>query len=168
MAAYHTSGSDAKEAMAKVLPAGIETIPEVSAVGPTEPQPREKRIGYVVGRADYAENPWGKIIGDKVGCLKLIIDTMDLKLLGVRVIGERVCEPVHIGVTVLMTGGGPCCFLDRCFNYPKLGDLYKPATHDALIRRGQDAGKPEPPRRPRPRADPVGCSHRPTVVLSAG
>jgi NAD(P) transhydrogenase len=42
-------GSDAKEAPAKALPAGIYTIPEVSPVGLTEPQARVKGIKYVAG-----------------------------------------------------------------------------------------------------------------------
>lgn len=145
VAACHMFGSNAKEALAKHLPAGIYTIPEVSAVGLTEPQAREKGIDYVVGRADYAENPRGKIIGDRVGFLKLIFRRENMELLGVHVIGEQACELVHIGVTALMVGGGAKLFIDTCFNYPTLGDLYKLATIDALLRRAQDAGKLEPP-----------------------
>ena len=59
-----------------------------------------------------------------------------MKLLGVHVIGEQATEVVHIGLMALMTGGGADLFLRTCFNYPTLGDLYKLATHDALIRRG--------------------------------
>src|SRR5262249_38064360 len=71
-AACHMLGSNAKEALARYLPAGIYTIPEASAVGLTEPQAREKGIDIVVGRANYDENPRGKIIGDKTGFLKLV------------------------------------------------------------------------------------------------
>ena len=35
----------------------------------------------------------------------------------------------------MMSGSGAKLFLDSCFNYPTLGDLYKLATHDALIKR---------------------------------
>ncbi|HJZ57531.1 MAG TPA: FAD-dependent oxidoreductase, partial [Gemmataceae bacterium] len=57
VAACHMFGSNAKEALAKFLPAGIFTIPEVSSAGLTEPQAREKGIDLVVGKADYAQNP---------------------------------------------------------------------------------------------------------------
>jgi NAD(P) transhydrogenase len=70
-----------------------------------------------------------------------VFDEADLKLLGVHVIGEQACELVHIGLLALMSGGGAKLFLDTCFNYPTLGDLYKLATHDALIRRAQQAGR---------------------------
>ena len=66
---------------------------------------------------------------------KLIFKRDDMKLLGVHVIGELATEVVHIGLLALMTGGGAELFLDTCFNYPTLGDLYKLATTDALLKR---------------------------------
>ena len=96
----------------------------------------------VVGRADYAQNPRGKIIGDRSGFLKLVFRKDDMSLLGVHVIGEQASELVHIGLTALMVGGGAKLFLDTCFNYPTLGDLYKLATHDALAKHYTQAGVP--------------------------
>jgi NAD(P) transhydrogenase len=142
VAACHAVGSNAKEALAQFLPAGIYTIPELSSVGLTEPQAKEKGIPIVVGRADYSQNPRGKIIGDNVGFLKLIFAQEDLRLLGVHVIGEQATELVHIGLTAMMTGGGANLFLATCFNYPTLGDLYKLATHDAILKRTGAQGKP--------------------------
>ena len=142
VAACHMFGSNAKEALARFLPAGIYTIPEASSVGLTEPQAREKGLDIVVGRAGYGDNPRGKIIGDKAGFLKLIFKADDLQLLGVHVIGEQACELVHIGLLGLMTGSGAKLFLDSCFNYPTLGDLYKLATHDALLKRYNLMGRP--------------------------
>lgn len=142
VAACHMFGSNAKEAVAKFLPAGIYTIPEVSAAGLTEPEAVDKGIPVVVGFAEYAQNPRGKIIGDKAGFLKLVFDQRDMKLLGVHVIGEQASELVHIGLLALMAGGGAKLFLDTCFNYPTLGDLYKLATHNALSRRLQQSGAP--------------------------
>jgi NAD(P) transhydrogenase len=133
VAACHACGSEFKKALARFLPAGIFTIPELSSAGLTETQVRENGIEYVVGRADYAHNPRGQIIGDRAGFLKLIFQRSDMKLLGVHVIGELATELVHIGLVALMSDGGAGLFLDTCFNYPTLGDLYKLATHDALL-----------------------------------
>ncbi len=137
VAASHACDSDFKKQLAPVLPAGIYTIPEVSTAGLTESQVREKGIEYIVGRGDYAHNPRGQIIGDKTGFLKLIFQTSDMKLLGVHVIGELATEVVHIGLLALMTGAGADLFLATCFNYPTLGDLYKLATADALLKRNK-------------------------------
>ena len=103
-------------------------------------QAREKGIAVVAGRADYDQTPRGKIIGDRVGFLKLVFRRDDLALLGVHVIGEQAAELVHIGLVALTSGGGAKVFLDACFNYPTLGELYKLATHDALQKRAADAG----------------------------
>ncbi len=141
VAACHAFGSHAKEALAQFLPAGIYTIPEVSSVGLTEAQAKDKGIAVVVGRADYDQNPRGKIIGDKTGFLKLVFAREDLKLIGVHVIGEQASELVHIGLIAMMTGGDANLFLATCFNYPTLGDLYKLATHDAILKRAELVGK---------------------------
>lgn len=140
VAACHACGSNAKQALAKFLPAGIYTIPEVSAVGMTEPEVKDKGIPYIVGRAHYQQNPRGKIIGEKTGFLKLIFSRDELKLLGVHVIGEQASELVHIGLVAMMTGGDANLFLSTCFNYPTLGDLYKLATHDAILQRAELRG----------------------------
>jgi NAD(P) transhydrogenase len=136
VAACHACGSDIKKQIAPVLPSGIYTIPEVSTAGLTEAQAKEKGIECIVGRGDYVQNPRGQIIGDKIGFLKLVFQRSDMKLLGVHVIGELATEVVHIGLMALMTGGGADLFMDTCFNYPTLGDLYKLATTDALLKRG--------------------------------
>ena len=66
------SASRAKADLAPLLPTGIYTIPEVSMVGETEETLKEKGVDYVVGRARYADNPRGRIIGDETGFLKLL------------------------------------------------------------------------------------------------
>jgi NAD(P) transhydrogenase len=137
VAACHAFGSDLKKKIAPILPTGIYTIPEVSTAGLSEVQAREKGIDVIIGRADYFHNPRGQIIGDKSGFLKLVFNREDMKLLGVHVIGELATEIVHIGLMGLMTGGGADLFLEACFNYPTLGDLYKLATSDAVLKRNK-------------------------------
>jgi NAD(P) transhydrogenase len=143
VAACHACGSEFKKSLARVLPAGIYTIPELSTAGLTEPQAKEKGINYIIGRADYAHNPRGQIIGDRVGFLKLIFERDSLKLLGVHVIGEQATELIHVGLIALMAGGGADLFLDTCFNYPTLGDLYKLAATDALLKRNEYPHEPD-------------------------
>jgi len=124
-----------KESTAPVVPTGIYTIPEASMVGETEESLKEKKIPYVIGRARYDENPRGQIIGDEHGFLKLLFRPEDMRLLGVHVVGEQATELVHIGLTAMVAGVGASIFNRVCFNYPTLGELYKMATYDALLRR---------------------------------
>jgi NAD(P) transhydrogenase len=122
-----------KRDIAPILPTGIYTIPEASMAGETEESLNEKKIDYLVGRARYADNPRGQIIGDEAGFLKLLFRRDDLRLLGVHIVGEQATEVIHIGLMALMTNADADIFSRTCFNYPTLGDLYKYAAYDAII-----------------------------------
>lgn len=124
-----------KESAAPVIPTGIYTIPEASMVGETEESLKEKNIPYVIGRARYADNPRGQIIGDEHGLLKLLFRREDMRLLGVHVVGEQATEVVHIGLIAMLAGVGASVFNRGCFNYPTLGELYKMATYEAILLR---------------------------------
>jgi NAD(P) transhydrogenase len=124
-----------KTDIAPLLPTGIYTIPEVSMIGATEEELKTSGISHVVGRASYAQCARGAIIGDQNGFLKLLFRRDDMKLLGVHVIGEQASEVVHVGVVAMLTEGTAELFNRLCFNFPTLGDLYKIATYDALIKR---------------------------------
>jgi NAD(P) transhydrogenase len=126
---------DYKDVVAPILPTGIYTIPEASMAGETEDSLKSKGIGYVVGRARYMDNPRGQIVGDESGLLKLIFARDDMRLLGVHVVGEQATELVHIGLVAMMSGSGADLFNRTCFNYPTLGDLYKYATYEAILKR---------------------------------
>lgn len=121
-----------KQAVTDLLPYGIYTIPEVSALGETERSCQEKQIAYAVGRAHYAQNARGKIAGDTEGLLKLVVERGSRKLLGVHVIGERATELVHIGQPVIHLGGTIDVFIEMVFNFPSLAEAYKYAAYDCL------------------------------------
>jgi NAD(P) transhydrogenase len=120
-----------------VLPYGIYTIPEVSMAGATEEALQERGVAYVAGRARFAENARGQIVGERVGLLKLLFREDDMRLLGVHVLGEAASELVHVGVTALLMDATADLFIQTCFNYPTLSETYKYAAYDALGRRAK-------------------------------
>jgi NAD(P) transhydrogenase len=131
-----------KEHVAPILPIGIYTIPECSMAGKTEEECRKEKIDYVVGKATYSQNARGMIIGDNDGFLKLIYKfnsdlSKPMKLLGIHIIGEIASELIHIGISAIITGADSNLFIDTCFNYPTLGELYKYATYDAMGNRAK-------------------------------
>ena len=126
---------DYKDVVAPILPTGIYTIPEASMAGETEESLKAKGIAYVVGRTRYMDNARGQIIGDENGLLKLIFRHEDMRLLGVHVVGEQATELVHIGLIAMMAEAGAEILNRTCFNYPTLGDLYKYATYEAMLKR---------------------------------
>jgi NAD(P) transhydrogenase len=132
VAVCHAFGFEYKKRVASMLPMGIYTIPEISAVGETEESCREKGIDYCVGRALYANNARGHIIGDTAGMIKLIFARADKKLLGVSIIGESATELIHIGMLVLDNHRTIDEFIEQVFNYPTLSESYKYAAYDGL------------------------------------
>ena len=132
VAICHAFGLKYKERVASMLPMGIYTIPEISAAGETEESCKEKKLDYIVGRARYANNARGHIMGDTTGLLKLIFARADKKLLGVHMIGESATELIHIGMMVLDNGLTIDEFIQQVFNYPTLSEMYKYAAYDGL------------------------------------
>ncbi len=135
VAIVHAFSLYPKDALAPTLPYGLYTIPELSMAGETEESLKKGGVPFVVGRASYATNARGQIIGDGGGFLKLIFRREDMKLLGVHVMGEAASELVHIGLTAILLGGTAQLFIDSCYNYPTLSETYKYATYNALAQR---------------------------------
>jgi NAD(P) transhydrogenase len=121
-----------KAGIARHLPIGVWTIPELSMVGETEESLRAKRRPYVVGRCRYQRNPRGALIGERWGLLKLVFSLPEEQLLGVQMIGENACELIASGLVGMTMGATTATFIDTCFNYPSLSDMYKYATYDAM------------------------------------
>jgi NAD(P) transhydrogenase len=121
-----------KKSVGPVLPSSILTIPEVSTAGKSELDLVAEAVPHVVGRAKYGDNARGRIIGDTDGLLKLLFRKDDMRLLGVGVVGENAADLVHVGVMGLLANATNEMFVEACFNYPTLGQLYKYATYDAM------------------------------------
>ncbi len=132
VAMCHAFGFPYKQRLASQLPMGIYTIPEISAVGETEESCEVRKISHVVGRAKYANNARGQIIGDSTGLLKLIFRPENKQLLGVQILGEGATELIHLGMAVLESGGAIDTFIELVFNFPTLSELYKYAAYDGL------------------------------------
>ena len=144
MAVGNAFGLERKSRAATLLPLGVWTIPEVSMVGETEERLRGRGRPYVVGRARYDGNPRGILIGEDRGLLKLLFSVPERRLLGVHIVGEQACELIAPGLIALAMGATTDTFIDACFNYPTLSDMYKYAAYDALGRldRGEIGSAP--------------------------
>ena len=132
LAVTHAFKLNYKMTSANQVPFGIWTIPEISMLGETEQTLQAKGQPYIVGRARYDRNPRGMVLGDKFGLVKLIFSADDLKLLGAHIIGQEACELIATGLVALETKTTAPDFIDLCFNFPSLSDMYKYAAYDAL------------------------------------
>jgi NAD(P) transhydrogenase len=134
VAVCHAFNWSYKKQVSELLPYGIYTIPEVSAVGVGEEDALVRGREFVVGRGLYRENARGKIIGDKDGLVKLVFDKQSRKLIGCHCLGDRASELVHIGQAVILLGGTVDTFIEMVFNYPTLSECFKYAAYDALAK----------------------------------
>jgi NAD(P) transhydrogenase len=116
------------------FPYGIYSVPEISTIGMTEEQVREKAIPYECGIARFRETSRGHIMGLSSGFMKMIFALETRRLLGVHIVGEGATELIHIGQAVLNLGGSLDYFVENTFNYPTLAEAYKIAALDAYNR----------------------------------
>ena len=116
------------------FPYGIYSVPEISTVGMTEEQARERGVPYECGVARFRETSRGHIMGLDTGLLKMIVSLKTRRLLGIHIIGEGATELIHIGQAVLNLKGTIDYFIENTFNYPTLAEAYKIAALDAWNR----------------------------------
>jgi len=119
----------------ETTPAGIYTIPEMSCIGLTEDQARERYGTCIVGRARFAELARGHIINSKDGLLKMVADPAGERLLGVHIIGEGATELIHLAQMALVTNSPIDTFVENIFNFPTLAEGYRVAALDIAGRR---------------------------------
>lgn len=118
-------------------PMGIYTIPEMSSVGLTEEQARERYGGSVIGRARFEELARGHILDSKDGFLKMVADPAGERVLGVQIIGEGATELIHLGQMALITGCPVDAFVENIFNFPTLAEAYRVAALDIAGQRAR-------------------------------
>lgn len=128
----------------ELFPYGIYSVPEISMVGKTELQLTDEGIPYEAGIALYSEVTRGRLLGDDIGMLKLLIHQETRKILGVHCLGTNATELVHIGQAVMALGGTVEFFETNVFNYPTLAEAYKIAALNGInklnqVRRAQPA-----------------------------
>ena len=132
IAACHMFGIEFKKRLTSDMPVGLYTIPAVSYVGLMEADALKAKREVVIGRTSYCSNARGRMLGDEQGLVKWVFDRHTRQLLGAGIVGEDATELIHIAQAVIASGAGVEYFINTCFNYPSLGELYKYAAYSAL------------------------------------
>lgn len=132
VAMAHAFGTGIQERVSPVLPLAVYAVPEISMVGLTEDECKDRNLPYLVGRGSYEDNARGQIIGDMSGMIKLLFTPPDQRLLGAHIIGEQASELIHVASQVMTSGGSIHAFVSAVYNYPTLTDVYKSAAYDGL------------------------------------
>ena len=119
-----------------LVPSGIYTLPEISSVGLTERQLRERGIPYEIGHTNFKSLARAQMTDEKVGMLKILFHAETLQILGVHCFGDGAAEIVHIGQTVMASQdiNNLRFFVNTTFNYPTMAEAYRVAAYNGLNR----------------------------------
>jgi NAD(P) transhydrogenase len=130
-AALHIMGDECAKLLAKDIPTGIYTSPEISSVGKTERELTAENVPYEVGHAQFKSMARAQITGQKVGMLKLLFHRETLAILGIHCFGANASEIIHIGQAI-MNQPAPhnslMYFINTTFNYPTMAEAYRVAA----------------------------------------
>jgi NAD(P) transhydrogenase len=130
-AALHILGDECAKLLAKDIPTGIYTSPEISSVGRTEKELTAAGVPYEIGHAQFKSLARAQITGRRVGMLKLLFHRETLQILGVHCFGANASEIIHIGQAIMnQPGAGNTLlyFINTTFNYPTMAEAYRVAA----------------------------------------
>jgi NAD(P) transhydrogenase len=130
-AALHILGDKSAKKLAKDIPHGIYTSPEISSIGPTERELTAAGIPYEVGHAQFKSLARAQITGQTVGMLKILFHRETLAVLAVHCFGANASEIIHIGQAVMMQpppNNSLLYFINTTFNYPTMAEAYRVAA----------------------------------------
>ena len=130
-AARHIVDPSDTHRLARFIPTGIYTSPEISSVGQTERELTAAHVPYEVGRSPFKSLACAQITGQTVGMLKLLFHRETLAVLGIHCFGYQAAEIVHIGQAIIAQEGPANTldyFIDTTFNYPTMAEGYRVAA----------------------------------------
>jgi len=130
-AALHIVGDACARLLAKDIPTGIYTSPEISSVGRSERELTAAGVPYEVGHTQFKSLARAQITGQQVGMLKILFHRETLEVLGIHCFGANASEIIHIGQAI-MAQPAPhntlMYFINTTFNYPTMAEGYRVAA----------------------------------------
>jgi len=115
----------------KVVPNAVYTVPEVSSVGLTEAEAKEKGYDVLVGRSRFAIFGKPMAIGETEGFVKVIAERKYGEVLGIHMIGPHVTDLIHEGVVALKLEATLDYMVDTIHAHPTLAEAVLEAFEDA-------------------------------------
>ena len=130
-AALHILGDEAARTLAKDIPTGIYTSPEISSIGKNERELTAEHVPYEVGHAQFKSLARAQITGQKIGMLKILFHRETLAVLGIHCFGANASEIIHIGQAIMNQpppNNTLMYFINTTFNYPTMAEAYRVAA----------------------------------------
>ncbi len=126
----------------ELVPIGIYAVPELSSIGLSEQEAREKYgDDIIIGRTNFDEVARGQIAGIQDGLLKMIADPEGNKILGVHIVAEGATDLIHVGQMAIINNNDVSVFLENVMNFPTLGEAYRIAALNIITKRAERSAR---------------------------
>lgn len=136
-AAAHLVDGKCGAELARDIPTGIYTLPEISSLGRTERELTEAKVPYEVGHSLFKSLARAQITGQTTGMLKILFHRETLEVLGIHCFGAQASEIIHIGQAIMQQpapNNTITYFINTTFNYPTMAEAYRVAALNGLNR----------------------------------
>lgn len=118
-----------------LIPGVVYTWPEVSAVGYTEEQLKEKNISYKAGTFPFRALGRARASMDLDGFAKILSDSSTDEVLGVHIIGPRAADLIMEAVVAMEYRASAEDIARMCHPHPTFTEALKEAALDATSKR---------------------------------
>lgn len=112
----------------ETIPSVIYTWPEMSSVGLTEEQAKNRGLDYRTGKFLFKANGRARAMDETEGFVKILADTKTDRVLGVHIIGPRASDLIAEAVAVMEFGGSAEDIARTCHSHPTLSEAVKEAA----------------------------------------
>jgi len=113
------------------IPSVIYIWPEVSSVGLTEEQLKEKKIDYKIGKFKFAATGRAKAMDETDGWVKVLTDAKTDRVLGVHILGPRASDLIAECVTIMEYKGSAEDIARCAHSHPTLSEAVGEAARMA-------------------------------------
>ena len=131
VAVTHAAGKPVEPVNYGQIPNCTYCEPEISSVGMTERQAREKGHPVRIGKFPFAANSKATILGAREGFVKIVSDEKYGEILGVHMVGPRVTELIAEAVMTMRLEGTVEDLADAIHPHPTLSEAVMEAAHAA-------------------------------------
>jgi len=111
-----------------VIPSVVYTSPEVASVGVTEEQLKENNINYKIGKFQFMANSRAKTVDEPEGFVKILVDAITDKVLGVHIIGSHAGEMIAEMAIAMEFGASSEDIARTCHAHPTFSEAIKEAA----------------------------------------
>lgn len=110
------------------VPACVFTFPELSSVGLTEEEAKNRKIDYSVGKFNFAANCKAQTISEGDGLIKVLADSETKKLIGVHILGPSASDLIHEAALSIQNGLTVDDIKETIHAHPTLSEAFQEAS----------------------------------------